>query len=68
MKKEFKASIWREDGWFVAQCLDLDVASQGRSEEEALKNLEEALALHFEPPCATVAPTIRPLEVEVGAT
>ena len=56
MKKTFKASVWREDGWYVAQCLDVDVASQGRSEKEALKNLEEALALHFEPPCATAAP------------
>ena len=68
MKKTFKASVWREDGWYVAQCLDVDVASQGRSEKEALKNLEEALALHFEPPRATAAPKIRPLEVEVGAT
>ncbi len=68
MKKTFKASVWREDSWYVAQCLDVDVASQGRSEKEALKNLEEALALHFEPPRATAAPKIRPLEVEVGAT
>ena len=68
MKKKFKASVWREDDWFVAQCLNVDVASQGRSEEEALRNLTEALALHFEPPCATAAPKIRPLEVEIGAT
>ncbi len=52
MKREFKASVSREGEWFVAQCLEVDVASQGRSEEEALANLEEALALHFEPPRA----------------
>lgn len=68
MKKQFRASVWREDGWFVAQCLDVDVASQGESEEEALRNLEEALALHFEPPVATLAPKILPVEVEVGAS
>ncbi len=56
MKREFKASLWREDEWVVAQCLDVDIASQGRSEEEALNNLQEALALHFEPPRATAAP------------
>ena len=67
MKKEFRASVWPENSWFVAQCLEVDVASQGRSEQEALDNLKEALALHFEPPVATVAPRIRPLEVEVGA-
>ena len=57
MKKEFKASVWPENGWFVAQCLDVDVASQGRSEQAALENLKEALALHFEPPRATLAPS-----------
>ncbi len=68
MKREFRASVWREDGWYVAQCLDVDVASQGRSEDEALENLREALELHFEPPSASAAPKIRPLEVEVGAS
>ncbi len=46
----FTASIWQEDGWFIAQCLEVDIASQGESEEEALVNLGEALELHFEPP------------------
>ncbi len=67
MKKSFQASLWREGDWFVAQCLDVDVASQGRDEDEALANLREALELHFEAPCADDAPTIRPVEVEVGA-
>ncbi len=68
MKREFKASLWHEDGWVIAQCLEVDVASQGRSEEEALANLQEALALHFEAPRATETPRIRPIEVEVSAT
>ncbi len=53
MKRQFKASLWREDGWVIAQCLEVDVASQGRGEEEALANLQEALALHFEAPRAS---------------
>ena len=65
MKRQFKASLWQENGWVVAQCLEVDVASQGRTEEEALLNLEEALALHFEAPLATKTPDIRPIEVEV---
>ncbi len=67
MKKHFTASHWREGDWFVAQCLDVDVASQGRSDDEALANLKEALELHFEEPRASAAPKIRPLEVEVSA-
>ena len=37
----------------MSQCLDVDVASQGETEEEALDNLKEALELYFEPPHAT---------------
>jgi predicted RNase H-like HicB family nuclease len=32
----------------VAQCLDVDVTSQGSSPEEALTNLAEAVELFFE--------------------
>jgi predicted RNase H-like HicB family nuclease len=67
MTKAFTASVTIEDGWFVAQCLEVDVASQGASEQEAIANLREALELYFEPPTATVAPRIVPIEIELGA-
>ena len=67
MKRPFAASVWREGDWFVSQCLEVDVASQGETEEEALRNLREALELHFEPPQATRPPKVRMIEVEVGA-
>ncbi len=66
MKRVVAASIHREGQWYVAQALDVDVASQGKSEEEALANLAEALRLHFEPPQATFTPRIRRVEVEVA--
>jgi hypothetical protein len=56
MKRRFSASVIKEGRWFVAQCLEVDVASQGRTEKQALANLCEALELHFEPPRATVRP------------
>jgi len=40
----------------VSQCLEIDIASQGATEEEAIENLREALELHFEPPQATRPP------------
>jgi len=52
-KTSFKASVWQEGEWYVAQCLDVDVASQGRTKEKALENLKEAIELHFEEPRAT---------------
>jgi predicted RNase H-like HicB family nuclease len=67
MKQKFTASISQEDEWFVAQCVEVDVASQGMTEEEALENLRDALELHFTPPVATVTPQIRSLEIEVKA-
>ncbi|MEM4284329.1 MAG: type II toxin-antitoxin system HicB family antitoxin [Candidatus Caldarchaeum sp.] len=67
MKRKFKATVWREGDWFVAQCLDVDVASQGKSEQEALENLCEALELHFEEPRATVTPNVVTIEAEVSA-
>jgi predicted RNase H-like HicB family nuclease len=67
MKRPFAATVWREGNCYVSQCLEMDVASQGESEEEALANLKEALELHFEPPQATRPPKVRTVEVEVGA-
>ena len=40
--------IEREDSWFVAYCPDLEIASQGKSVEEARQNLKEALELYLE--------------------
>ena len=67
MRRTFTASIWREGDWYVAQCLEADVASQGATEEEALVNLREALELHFEGPTATETPQMRTIEVNIDA-
>jgi predicted RNase H-like HicB family nuclease len=56
MKRKLTSSIWQEGDWFVAQCIEVDVASQGETPELALANLKEALELHFEPPHATFLP------------
>ncbi len=66
MKQQFSASVWREGDWWIAQCLEVDVASQGQTEEEALQNLREALELYFEAPQPTVTPHIRSVEVETS--
>ncbi len=66
-KRKFTASVWREGKWFVAQCLEVDVATQGRSESAALSNLADALALHFDAPLATRAPKVRSIEIAVRA-
>ncbi len=42
------AAVIHEDPWYVARCLEIEVASQGTTVEEALENLKEALELYFE--------------------
>jgi predicted RNase H-like HicB family nuclease len=67
MKRNFNVTVWQEGEWYIAQCLEVDVASQGVTEEEALENLSDALELHFAPPVATITPHVRQIEVEVAA-
>ena len=47
-RQQFTAIIEREDDGYVATCPELDVASQGRTVEEARDNLVEAIELLLE--------------------
>ncbi len=40
--------IQNEETWYVAKCIENNVASQGSTIEEALNNLTEALQLYYE--------------------
>jgi len=66
MKQTFTASVWRESDWYIAQCREFELASQGSSKEEALNNLAEAIELYFEPPVATIVPEVITIEAEVA--
>lgn len=46
--RQFTGIIEREGDWFVALCPELDIASQGKTVEEARANLIEAIELFFE--------------------
>ena len=40
--------VYREEEFFVSQCLNVDVSSFGSTREEAVANLKEAVELYFE--------------------
>jgi len=40
--------VWKEDKYYVARCMNVEVSSFGKTSKEALANLEEALELYFE--------------------
>lgn len=68
---ELSAVVWREERLYVALCPELDVASQGKSVEEALKNLKEALELYLEDedvkrPMKAEAPIVTIVKVKVS--
>ena len=46
--KQMAYVVYREDKFFVSQCLNVDVASFGATREEAVANLKEAVELYFE--------------------
>jgi predicted RNase H-like HicB family nuclease len=47
-EKTLTATIHREGDWFVAYCPEVGTASQGKTLDEALANLQEATELYLE--------------------
>jgi hypothetical protein len=46
---ESSTIIWQEGDWFIAQSLDLEIASQGRRSKKPWRISTEALELFLEP-------------------
>lgn len=64
------AAVVKDDEWYVARCLEVEVASQGETVDDALANLCEALELFFEDdevPATFVHPLVTPIETRVPA-
>lgn len=57
MKKyTFTTSIQKEGKWYVAYCVELGVASQGKTLAEAKRNIKEAVELYLEDTPARALP------------
>jgi len=48
MKKIIQAKIYKGEKYYVAECLDLPVVSQGKTLDETVENIREAIGLHLE--------------------
>ena len=48
MKKIIQVHISRGDKYFVAECIDLPVVTQGKTLDELSQNLKEAIELQLE--------------------
>jgi predicted RNase H-like HicB family nuclease len=47
-KNGVNALVWKEVDIFVAKAVEVELASQGNTQKQALNNLQEALELYFE--------------------
>jgi len=47
-KIDLKNVVWKEGKYYIAQCLNVDVSSFGKTKKEAINALDEALELYFE--------------------
>ncbi len=69
----FSVIVEKEKNWYVALCPELDIASQGKTIENAVDNLKEAVKLYLETASkeeieesmSTVPPFISTMEVAV---
>lgn len=48
MKKIIQVHIYKSDTYYVAECIDLPVVTQGKTLDELTVNLKEAIALQLD--------------------
>ena len=46
--KNIKYTVWKEDKYYISQCLNIDISSFGKTIDESINNLMEAIELYFE--------------------
>ncbi len=48
MRHSIKAFVHKGENYYVAECLEIAVVTQGKTLDETIINLQEAVALHLE--------------------
>ena len=48
MRHSIKAFVHKGEKYYVAECLEIAVVTQGKTLDETIANLQEAIALHLE--------------------
>jgi predicted RNase H-like HicB family nuclease len=48
MKRIIQVSVHKGERYYVAECLDLPVVTQGKTLDEVVENVKEAIGLHLE--------------------
>ncbi len=48
MRRTIKAFVHKGENYYVAECLEIAVVTQGKTLDETIANLQKAVALHLE--------------------
>jgi len=48
MKHNIQAYIYKGEEYYVAECVEISVVTQGKTLDETIANLQEAVSLHLE--------------------
>ncbi len=48
MRHSIKAFVHKGESYYVAECMEIAVVTQGKTLDETMTNLQEAVALHLE--------------------
>ncbi len=48
MRHSIKAFVHKGENYYVAECIEIAVVTQGKTLDETMVNLQEAVALHLE--------------------
>lgn len=48
LQHNIKAYIYRGENHYVAECMEISVVTQGKTLDETIANLQEAIQLHLE--------------------
>ncbi|MFO8009552.1 MAG: type II toxin-antitoxin system HicB family antitoxin [Dehalococcoidia bacterium] len=48
MRHSIKAFVYKGHDYYVAECMDIPVVTQGKTLDETMSNLQEAVSLHLE--------------------
>jgi len=48
MRRIIQVRVYKGDKYYVAECIDLPVVTQGKTLDEVTANIKEAISLHLE--------------------
>jgi len=48
MRKIIQIRVYKGEKYYVAECIDLPIVTQGKTLDEVVENIREAISLHLE--------------------